>query len=63
MLMVSPLNLLHSAGKPVDWHTMHVDTLTSLLKLWFREMPEPVFTFDMYQPFVDAQRMRTLANL
>ena len=44
-------------GKPVDWDKLHVDTVTSLLKLWFREMVEPIFTFEYYAEFVAAQRM------
>ncbi len=28
--------------------------VTGLLKLWFRELPEPVFTWDLYSAFVQA---------
>jgi len=31
-------------------------TISGLLKLFFREMPEPLFTYNLYTPFITVQR-------
>jgi hypothetical protein len=31
-----------------------INDITGVLKLWFRELPEPLMTFDIYQGFVEA---------
>lgn len=36
---------------PVDTHTV-----AGLLKLYLRELPEPLLTFSLYEPFVAAVR-------
>ena len=33
-------------------------TVTGVLKLWFRELPEPLMTYDLYESFVTAQQER-----
>ena len=31
-----------------------INVVASALKLWFRELPEPLLTNDLYQRFIDA---------
>lgn len=35
-------------------HLADVNNVTGVLKLWFRELPDPLFTREMYQDFVNA---------
>ncbi|CAI2176178.1 15309_t:CDS:10, partial [Funneliformis geosporum] len=35
---------------------LDVNNITSVLKLWFRELPDPLFTMDMYQDFINAAK-------
>jgi hypothetical protein len=42
-------------GQEIEFDTVtdpHV--VTGLLKMWFRELPEPILTWDLYEPFVQA---------
>jgi Rho GTPase-activating protein RGD1 len=39
-----------------EW-TSDINIVASALKLWFRELPEPLLTFSLYQGFVDAASM------
>lgn len=41
------LDLDHS-----QWEDIHV--VTGALKMFFRELPEPLFPFRFFQPFVEA---------
>lgn len=47
------------------WRDVHI--VTSLLKLFFRKLPDPIFTIDNYSLFIDAARIEDsagrLANL
>jgi len=36
-----------------EWET---NTLTSALKSYFRNLPEPVMTFDFHRKFIDAAK-------
>ena len=41
------------SGKPVDFSTIaDCHTVSGLLKLYFREMEEPLLTYDLYAAFV-----------
>lgn len=31
-----------------------INDITGVLKLWFRELPEPLFTYDLYPGIIDA---------
>ena len=33
-----------------------INTITSTLKLWFRELPEPLLTYPLYAGFIEAGR-------
>ncbi|KAI6010918.1 RhoGAP-domain-containing protein [Pisolithus orientalis] len=39
-----------------EW-TTDINNVTSVLKMWFRELPEPVLTFNLHQGFVDAAKI------
>ncbi|KAI6124881.1 hypothetical protein EDD16DRAFT_1473803 [Pisolithus croceorrhizus] len=39
-----------------EW-TADINNVTSVLKLWFRELPEPLLTFNLHQGFVDAAKI------
>lgn len=47
------LDLDHS-----QWEDIHV--VTGALKMFFRELPEPLFPFSSFQPFVEAISESTL---
>ena len=36
----------------VDLSIYHIHILTSVLKSFFRDMPEPLMTFDLYEEFI-----------
>lgn len=38
-----------------EW-TGDINNVTSVLKLWFRELPEPLLTWELYGPFIEAAR-------
>ncbi|KAG8894882.1 hypothetical protein FRB99_000927 [Tulasnella sp. 403] len=38
-----------------EWR-MDVNNVTSVLKLWLRELPEPLLTFGLYQGYIDAAK-------
>ncbi|CAB5133239.1 unnamed protein product [Rhizophagus irregularis] len=38
-------------------HLADVNNVTGVLKLWFRELPDPLFTREMYQDFVNASKI------
>ena len=40
-----------------------VNNITSLLKLWFRELPDPLFTREMYQDFINAASKLIICHL
>jgi len=35
-------------------YSIHV--VAGTLKLWFRELPEPLLTYELYDKFISAQR-------
>jgi hypothetical protein len=35
-------------------HLADVNNITGVLKLWFRELPDPLFTREMYHDFINA---------
>ena len=40
-----------------DENNADVNNITSLLKLWFRELPDPLFPQSSYQHFMNAARI------
>lgn len=36
-----------------EW-TSDINNVTSVLKLWFRELPDPLLTLNLHQGFIDA---------
>lgn len=57
-----------------DWSTVDllndeaindINIIAGCLKLWFRELPEPLMTWELYQGFIDAasQSARYCAHL
>lgn len=44
-------------GKEIDCELYPVHVLTSVLKSFFREMPEPLLTFEMYDEFLRASEL------
>ena len=37
-----------------DENLAEVNNISGVLKLWFRELPNPLFTKEMYQDFINA---------
>ncbi|CAD6572989.1 MAG: hypothetical protein TREMPRED_000705 [Tremellales sp. Tagirdzhanova-0007] len=38
-----------------DW-SADINVISGALKLWFRELPEPLLTYGLYHPFIEAAR-------
>lgn len=38
-----------------DW-SADINVVSGALKLWFRELPEPLLTYGLYHLFIDAAR-------
>ncbi|XP_065190519.1 rho GTPase-activating protein 1-like [Sycon ciliatum] len=45
--------MAYEAGKTVDVDSMDVHTAACLLKLFVRELPEPLLTYALYEPVID----------
>jgi hypothetical protein len=57
--LIDKLKAEFNAGKQVDLSTVaDPHTVTGVLKLYFRELPEPLMTYDLYESFVAAQQER-----
>ena len=41
-----------------EWSS-DINVVSGALKLWFRELPEPVLTFGLYDAFIEAARKTT----
>lgn len=39
-----------------EW-TSDINVVSGALKLWFRELPEPLLTYGLYSEFIEAARM------
>jgi hypothetical protein len=46
---------------PEEWHIENeaIHTISGVLKLWLRELPDPLLTFHFYPQIVSIQRMET----
>ena len=60
---INELRLAYDGGKQVDL-TQCDDphTVANLLKLYLRELPEPVFTYDLYRPLLRVQEAQGLSD-
>ncbi|KAI0793754.1 GTPase activating protein [Fomes fomentarius] len=47
---------LDSVNLDADEWSSDISNVTSVLKLWLRELPDPLFTMNMHQDFMDAAR-------
>ncbi|XP_065069336.1 rho GTPase-activating protein 45-like [Rhopilema esculentum] len=45
-----------TAGSAVDLQSTHPHLITSVLKLYLRELPEPLMTFDLYNDFIQIAK-------
>jgi hypothetical protein len=43
-------------AKDVNVDTDEVHVVASLLKLYLRELPEPLLTYDLFEPFITSGR-------
>ncbi|KAF9219752.1 RhoGAP-domain-containing protein [Gyrodon lividus] len=48
---------LESVNLDSDEWTCDINNVTSVLKLWFRELPDPLLTLGLHQGFVDAAKI------
>lgn len=44
-----------------EWSS-DINVVSGALKLWFRELPEPLLTFGLYDAFIEAARMFIFGN-
>jgi Rho GTPase-activating protein 1 len=49
---VQKLKILYNNGDHIDLAHCDVHTVSSLVKLFFREMPEPLFLYELYDSFI-----------
>ena len=45
---------MESVDLDSDEWTSDINNVTSVLKLWFRELPDPLLTLNLHQGFIDA---------
>jgi hypothetical protein len=45
---------LDSVDLDADEWSADINNVTSVLKLWLRELPDPLLTFRLHQGFIDA---------
>ena len=50
------LHLQADCGKPIDFDACPIHDTSSLLKIFYRELPEPIIPFDSYDAVVGAAR-------
>ncbi|KAF9244101.1 Rho GTPase activation protein [Melanogaster broomeanus] len=48
---------LESVDLDSDEWTSDINNVTSVLKLWFRELPDPLLTLNLHQGFIDAAKI------
>ena len=56
---VKALRTALDAGQNVDFKSqkwMDINAVAGTFKLWLRELPEPILTFNLYPAFVDGLR-------
>eukprot|EP01105_Mastigella_eilhardi_P002642 TRINITY_DN1334_c1_g1_i2.p1 TRINITY_DN1334_c1_g1~~TRINITY_DN1334_c1_g1_i2.p1 ORF type:complete len:469 (-),score=121.80 TRINITY_DN1334_c1_g1_i2:1976-3382(-) len=46
------LKLAFESGQPVDLNRHNIHCACSLLKMYFRELPEPIFTYNLYRNLI-----------
>lgn len=49
-----PSPSLNFKGQPVDFSEMSIHSVAGLLKLFLRELPEPLLPFGLYSEFIDV---------
>ena len=47
------LNTVNQGG-PINLNALDVHTISGLFKLFFRKMPEPIMTYDLYEEFLEV---------
>lgn len=47
---------LDSGNLDLDFKSINPHTVAALIKLFFRELPEPLFTYELYEPLVKNER-------
>eukprot|EP01120_Amphizonella_sp_Union-15-10_P011222 TRINITY_DN4706_c0_g1_i2.p1 TRINITY_DN4706_c0_g1~~TRINITY_DN4706_c0_g1_i2.p1 ORF type:complete len:562 (+),score=95.43 TRINITY_DN4706_c0_g1_i2:42-1727(+) len=50
---VEAIKKLYDSGKPVDLEIRDPHVIAGVLKLYLRELPEPLFTTDLYMEFIE----------
>lgn len=54
--IMNEYRLAYDSGKPVNINECNdPHTVANLLKLYLRELPEPIFTYDLYRPLIRVQ--------
>ena len=53
---INEMKVRLDVGEPVDLYAAAPHSVAGLLKMWLRELPEPLLTFDMYAPIIAAVR-------
>ena len=46
-----------SVNLDADEWSSDINNVTSVLKLWLRELPDPLLTFNLHQGFIEAASM------
>ena len=61
--LVDDVRRAYDSGNAVDLSTVEINVCCGLLKLFLREMPEPLFPFRLYKAFVSFQEGKKIQNV
>ena len=57
---IAELKVKWDVGEAVDLCAYSPHSVSGLLKMWLRELPEPLLTYELYQPLIDLFRQMQL---
>lgn len=53
--------LIMALGESINLHSIDVHEVAGLIKMYFRELPTPLFTYELYVPHILLIMILTLA--
>ena len=59
---IAELKVKWDVGEEVELSAYSPHSVSGLLKMWLRELPEPLLTFELYQPLLDLFRQLQLQH-
>jgi len=59
LVIVQQLKQQFDIEKDVDFSAHHIHDITGALKLWLGELPEPLFTYNLYPTWLEIEKLDT----